>query len=204
MMTMKILLGSTILLGVVACTYAPRIVQLEPLPLVSGLQFSGGLCVEVQGLTDARQDKEIIGTARNGLGMKTGEVRTYSDLPGWVTEQLRRELGQAGADHCAEGTSKYVLAGSVTKSYVDEHWNLDGTLTADLSLTLEGDVVFDKVFEARHSQISHAASTSEFTDTLFKTMQNLAEQVAHEIAGNIATVNLIDNTGAQKEAISSR
>ena len=63
--------------------------------------------------------------------VKTGEVRTYGEVSAWATEQLRRELRQAGGTVCEGGTATYVINGSIQNIYVDEQWNLDGTMALD-------------------------------------------------------------------------
>ena len=46
--------------------------------------------------SDERTDKKVVGTMRNGFGMRTADVIAMNSVPDWVTQAIRTELENSG------------------------------------------------------------------------------------------------------------
>jgi len=53
-----------------ACSMAPKVVHLDPLPPVADVQFSRPVCIAIGEFTDERKDPAVLGHTYN-LGVKT-------------------------------------------------------------------------------------------------------------------------------------
>ena len=81
------LLASFGLALVTGCAFAPRLVQLEPLPTRIRLKPGRG-CLEVAPFRDRREARDRVGSNHAGLA----KAVSYSDVPGWIQGQLARSL----------------------------------------------------------------------------------------------------------------
>lgn len=165
------LVGMAIFSG---CALAPKVVHLEPIAPVANAKFVKPICIVVGEFNDIRKNQEIIGHTYN-LGVKTSDVKTYGNISSWIRDSYSRELKNAGARDCGPKEQKLELTGTIAEVSQHESWNIDTSVKVDLRLT-GAKTEFSKTFEAKSSQISHAASESEFTDSLFKTLQVLMRE----------------------------
>ncbi|MFN7728112.1 MAG: hypothetical protein ACK5P7_03035 [Bdellovibrio sp.] len=76
---------------------------------------------------------------------------------------------------CTSKAQKIELTGTVAEVSQQESWNINTVMKVNLSLK-GTKTAFSKTFETKSSQISHAGSESEFTDSLFKTLQSLMKE----------------------------
>lgn len=154
-----------------SCAFAPKIVHLEPIETVSKSRFSKPTCILIGKFKDKRKDQVVIGHTYN-LGVKTSDVRTYGNVSDWIRDAYSKEMTSAGAVECSANDQKIELTGSIIEIEQNESWNIKTLMK--IELILEGTKEpFSKIFEAKSSQISHAASASEFTESLYKTLQVL-------------------------------
>ncbi len=170
-----------------SCVYAPKIVHLHPFTPNAIGQKIEGICVSVEPFSDGRERIREIGGNRNGMGMPAGEVRTFDDVASWVQVHVRDAIVQAGGNACSDASPKYTLRGKITKLYVDEYMYLDGRIEVQLELVRGDTLIFNENVVAKHRQLSHAASDGEFTDTIYNTLDVLADQVVLDVMNATAT-----------------
>ena len=156
------------------CALAPKVVHLGPLPPVSEAKFSKPVCIVVSEFKDQRKEPQILGYTYN-LGVKTSDVKTFANVPEWLRTSYVNELKKAGAVECSSKTEKIVVSAAVKEVTQDESWNINTSVKIDLTVA-SGTSVLTKSFEGTSSQISHAASEGEFTESLYKAVQYLMKK----------------------------
>ncbi len=156
------------------CALAPKVVHLDPLPTGSEARFAKPVCVKVAEFTDARENPQLLGHTFL-LGIKTSDVKTYGDVPEWIRAAYKRELLKAGAQECETSPNPLVVAGTVKEVVQAESWNVDSTIRVEVKLSGGGEESTQS-FAGNSSQTSHAASESEFTDSLYKALQDLMKR----------------------------
>ncbi len=176
----RLLSGLVALALVTGCAFAPRLVQLEPLPSRLRLLPAQG-CLEVAPLSDRREPRDRVGSNHAGLA----KAVTYSDVPGWIQGQLARSL--APLSSCAPGQPKAVLRGAVEELFVREGFTLDGVITVELELSAYGRRLLTRRFTGEHSRVSHAASSDEYTITLYESLYDLDARASPTIAHALMT-----------------
>jgi uncharacterized lipoprotein YajG len=177
-----LLLGISILSG---CALAPKVVHLESITPVSNARFTKSTCIVVGEFNDGRKDQEVIGHTYN-FGFKTSDVKAFGNVSSWIREAYSREMKNAGAKECGEKDQKLELTGTVVEVAQEESWNINTVMKVELRLK-GAQTTFSKTFEAKSSQISHAASESEFTDSLFKALQTLMKESVQALISKAET-----------------
>ena len=174
-----------------ACAFAPRLVQLEPLPPRPRLQPATG-CLQVAAFRDKRERRDRVGSNHAGLA----KAVTYGDVPAWIQGHLARSL--APLSTCTPGQTPAILHGAVETAYVDEGFTLDGEITVFVEFSVGGQQLLARRFTGEYSRVSHAASSEEYTITLYESLLDLDARLSPTIAHALMTSPL--RTGAAATA----
>lgn len=168
---MRTLFLCTVFAMASGCALAPKVVHLEPLKPVTKSKFSQPICFSVQEFKDERKEPQILGHTYN-LGLKTSDVKTFGNVPQWIRTAYIEELKNSGGKECDSAASQLIISGTVKEVKQEESWNINTSVKIDLQISVGKNVVAEP-YEGGSSQISHAASDGEFTDSLYKAIQNL-------------------------------
>lgn len=168
---MRSFLFSFLFVALSGCALAPKVVHLEPLKPVANSKFSKPVCFSVGEFKDERKEPQVLGHTYN-LGVKTSDVKTFGNAPEWIRTAYINELKNSGGKECGSTKSQFTVSGTVKEIKQEESWNINTTVKIALQLSNGKDVVTNE-FEGMSSQISHAASDGEFTDSLYKAVQDL-------------------------------
>ena len=68
----------------------------QPVSQAPALREAKATRVFVETFRDERSDKNVVGTVRNGFGMRTADVVATNSVPGWVTQAITSELKNEG------------------------------------------------------------------------------------------------------------
>ena len=167
---MRSILFSFFFVALSGCALAPKVVHLEPLKPVVNSRLSKPVCFSVGEFKDERKEPQVLGHTYN-LGVKTSDVKTFGNAPEWIRTAYITELKNSGGKECPTN-SQFVVSGTVKEIKQEESWNINTTVKIALQLS-DGKTVVTNEFEGKSSQISHAASDGEFTDSLYKAVQDL-------------------------------
>jgi len=89
--------------------------------------------IVLRKFTDQRSDRRVVGTVRNGFGMKTADVVPTNDVADWVTEAIRSELQSSGytvLDAAAETDPvSAVVSGEILNVYCDMYLSYTGQVS---------------------------------------------------------------------------
>lgn len=165
------------------CALAPKVVHLEPLKPVANSKLSTETCFSVGEFKDERKDPQILGHTYN-LGIKTSDVKTFGNVSQWIRTAYIDELKNSGGKECPSGTSLFVISGTVKEVAQEESWNINTSIKVDLQIAA-GQSQVTNAYEGTSSQISHAASDGEFTDSLYKAVQDLMSKSIPAIVAKV-------------------
>jgi len=101
-------------------------------------------------------------------------VKTYGDISKWIQNSYQAELKKAGAQSC-DSPDKIVISGVIKDVHQEEAWDINSKLRVIVNVKGK-QFNFAELFEGQSSQVSHAASESEFTDSLYKAVEDLMKK----------------------------
>ena len=91
--------------------------------------------VFLEPFRDERSDKTVVGTVRNGLGMRTADVVPTNSVPVWVTEAIRTELINSGytvtngAPPSTSSPGNILISGDVLDVFCDMYMSYSGRVS---------------------------------------------------------------------------
>ena len=91
--------------------------------------------IVLKPFADQRSDKKVVGTVRNGLGMRTADVIPTNNVADWVTQAVRTELQDNGYSVTSEAlddnseSPSAVLSGEVLNVFCDMYFNYTGQVS---------------------------------------------------------------------------
>lgn len=168
------LIVSAFTLATAGCALAPKVIHLEPLRATADSKFEKPTCIQVGEFKDERVKPEILGHTYN-LGVKTSDIKTFGDVSQWLRATYINELQMAGATECSSSKAKFVLSGTIKEIKQEESWNINSSIAVDLVLN-DGRKISTESLTGQSTQLSHAASEGEFTDSLNKAVQDLMKK----------------------------
>lgn len=145
----------------------------------------GGFPIILLRFNDLRSDKSVVGTVRNGFGMRTAKVVADNDVAGWVTDAVGQELEQAGyrvtVVHVAENDSgPPVLSGDVLKVFGDAYLVYTGEVTFRAKVTRDGHEIHAAEYTSKKSGgLNATASADSYANALAAA---LADDIAQLLA----------------------
>ena len=116
---------------------------------------------------DERSDKSVVGTVRNGFGMRTADVVSTNDISDWVTKSLRSELQARGLSVVSEAPPASADARSVTVSgeilnvFCDMYMSYTGQVSLVVRVSGKDGEIFNKHYAGEGSAGLAVAATGE-------------------------------------------
>src|SRR5512139_2238412 len=120
--------------------------------------------IHLTAFNDQRQDKTLVGTVRNGFGMRTADVIATNSVPEWVSEALTSELHNTGytVTTRSEGSrSLAVLSGDIVNVFCDAYFTYEGKITLYVKLNKNGKDVLSRTYVGNGSAGMNWAATSD-------------------------------------------
>lgn len=118
--------------------------------------------------TDQRTDKKVVGTVRNGFGMRTADVIPTNSVDGWVTEAVRQELVKDGYEVRTEppasdnrAARQIVVSGEILNVFCDMYFSYTGQVSLLVQVTRDGKDILHKHYSGEGSAGLAVAMTSE-------------------------------------------
>ncbi len=167
-----------------SCAFGTRRPLLEYNPVTANSQPKN-ITVYVETFKDERTEKNVIGHVRNGIGIKTADVVTDTDIAQWITSALKAELGNGGYI-VAKDRTELVAGGEVLTVYCDSFLQYEGTVTVGVVLKKNDTVLIDKKYTGKANNLNWAATAKSYGKTLEQSLQNAMKQIVGDINEKLA------------------
>ena len=161
------------------CAFGTRRPTLEYTSVIPA-RSSNNITLKVGQFEDNRPDKNIVGNVRNGWGIKTADVITDTNISEWITNALKSELKNAGYT-IVDANVGNELRGEVLKIYCDAFLNYEGEAMIKVVLKKDNNVLLDKVFSGKATDLNWAATAKSYGTILQRSLQQAMIQVVAEV-----------------------
>lgn len=136
--------------------------------------------------SDERTDKKVIGTMRNGFGMRTADVVAMNSVPEWVTQAIKTELENSGysvATGAASGNGAgAVVSGEVLNVFCDMYMNYTGQVSLLAKASKDGKEVLNKHYSGEGSAgVAFAGTAESFGRSLSLALAVAVKQFVSEL-----------------------
>ena len=138
--------------------------------------------------SDQRTDKKVVGTMRNGFGMRTADVVAMNSVPDWMAQAMKVELENsdysvvtAGGDDSAAGASA-VVSGEILNVFCDMYLSYTGQVSLVAKASKGGKEVLNKHYSGEGSAGLAVAGTAEsFAQSLSLALAVAVKQFVSEL-----------------------
>jgi hypothetical protein len=137
--------------------------------------------------SDQRADKKVVGTMRNGFGMRTADVIPTNSVPDWVTLALKTELQDRGytvaigtpADSASTGA---IVSGEIVNVFCDMYMSYAGQVSLRVRASKTGKEVLNKHYSGTGSAgIAWGGTAESFAQSLALALESTVKQFAVEL-----------------------
>ncbi len=129
--------------------------------------------VLLQAFSDQRSDKNVVGTVRNGYGMRTADVIAKNSVTAWVTDAVAQELKKRGftviqSDPKAQPEAGSILVGGeILNVFCDMYFSYTGQVSLLVKVTdSKGEVVSRHYAGEGSAGLAFAATAESFAASL--------------------------------------
>ena len=117
--------------------------------------------------SDERTDKSVVGTVRNGFGMRTADVVATTEVSDWVTKAVGTEL-RANGYRVVSGSTENLndpkvvaVSGSVLNAFCDMYMSYTGQVSLQAKVNKGNNEVITKHYNGEGSAGLAVAATGE-------------------------------------------
>lgn len=122
---------------------------------------------------DQRSDKSVVGTMRNGFGMRTADVLANNSVTEWVTQAVKLELEKSGyaVTLGAAPAAGTVVSGEVLKVFCDMYMSYTGQVSLRVQLSRDGKDLLTRNYDGEGSAgIAFAGTAESFAESLSRAL----------------------------------
>ena len=143
---------------------------------------------------DQRADKKVVGTTRNGFGMKMADVTPVNSVPDWVQMALRNELQDAGYDVVTDAKAddaapnRAVVTGEILNVYCDMYFNYTGQVSMVARVNKAGKEVLNRHYSGEGSAgVAWAATEESYAQSLALALAAAIKPFIAELDKNLSS-----------------
>lgn len=144
--------------------------------------------INLGSFTDQRTDKKVVGTMRNGFGMRTADVVAMNSVPDWVAQAIKMELENSGysvvtvtAGDSAAGASPLV-SGEILNVFCDMYMSYTGQVSLLAKVSKGGKDVLNKHYSGEGSAgLAFAGTAESFAQSLSLALAVAVKQFVAEL-----------------------
>ena len=138
--------------------------------------------------SDQRTDKKVVGTMRNGFGMRTADVVAMNSVPDWVAQAIKMELEDsgysvatvAGGDSAAGASA--VVSGEILNVFCDMYMSYTGQVSLLARVSKGGKEVLNKHYSGEGSAgLAFAGTAESFAQSLSLALAVAVKQFVAEL-----------------------
>jgi uncharacterized lipoprotein YajG len=163
-----------------------------PVAQAAARQDSKNISVALAAFNDQRSDKKVVGTVRNGFGMRTADVVPGNSVPAWVAQALKTELQNNGYTviSAAPGDSSAmagaVISGEILNVFCDMYFTYTGQVSLVVKVTKGGKEVYNKHYAGEGSAgVAWAGTADSFAQSLALALSAAARQLIADLDQNL-------------------
>lgn len=182
------------------CAFGTRQASLSYPPVASGAavqpaaaSVSKNTTIVLSRFADERTDKSVVGTVRNGFGMRTADVVATKDVSEWVTSAVGSELRAngykvvSGAGQDLKDPKLVVLSGSVQNAFCDMYMSYSGQVSLLAKVTSGNSEVINRQYTGEGSAgVVMAATGESFAESLSLALRDALKQFMADLEGKLA------------------
>lgn len=160
--------------------------QTVPVAQAAATPAAKKIALVLAPFSDQRTDKKVIGTMRNGFGMRTADVVAMNSVPEWVTQAIKTELENSGYS-VATGTDRdsgasAVVSGEVLNVFCDMYFNYTGQVSLLAKASKDGKEVLNKHYSGEGSAgVAFAGTAESFGQSLSLALAVAVKQFVSEL-----------------------
>lgn len=146
--------------------------------------------IVLKKFADERSDKSVVGTVRNGFGMRTADVVATTDVSEWVTKAVGTELRANGykvvgsAPESANDPRVVVVSGSVLNAFCDMYMSYTGQVSLLTKVAKGNNEVVAKHYSGEGSAGLAVAATGEsFAESLSLALRDALKKFMADLEG---------------------
>jgi hypothetical protein len=143
--------------------------------------------------TDQRTDKKVVGTVRNGFGMRTADVIPTNSVPDWVAQAMKKELENsgysvatgAGGDSAAGASA--VVSGEILNVFCDMYFSYTGQVSLLARVSRAGKEVLNKHYSGEGSAgVAWGGTEESYAQSLALALAAALKQFVAELDKSLA------------------
>jgi uncharacterized lipoprotein YajG len=149
--------------------------------------------IVLKKFNDERTDKSVVGTVRNGFGMRTADVVASKDVSDWVTSAVGTELRANGyrvvsaAAEDNRGGSVVEVSGSVLNAFCDMYMSYTGQVSLLAKVKgRDGELIAKHYSGEGSAGLVMAATGESFAESLSLALRDALRQFMADLDGKLA------------------
>ncbi len=141
---------------------------------------------------DERTEKAMVGTVRNGYGMRTADVISNNSVTDWVTQALKLELQNRGFT-VVTGTSKegveagtIVISGEILNVFCDMYFSYTGQVSLVVKVSNSAGEMYSRHYAGEGSAgIAFAATAESFAQSLSLALSSALNKLVSDLEAKL-------------------
>jgi hypothetical protein len=139
--------------------------------------------------SDQRSDKKVVGTMRNGFGMRTADVISTNSVPDWVMRAMKMELQNNGYAVQTESIggdrptgASAVVSGQILNVFCDMYMSYTANVSLVARVSRDGKEVLKKQYQGEGSAgIAWAGTAESYAQSLALALASVVKQFVAEL-----------------------
>jgi hypothetical protein len=144
---------------------------------------------------DQRADKKVVGTVRNGFGMRTAEVIPTNNVADWVMQAMKMELQNSGYVVTTGTTSgdtlpgaSAVVSGEILNVFCDMYFSYTGQISLLAKVSKAGKDVLNRNYSGEGSAgIAWGGTAESYAQSLALALASAVKQFVSELDKTFTT-----------------
>jgi hypothetical protein len=150
--------------------------------------------IVLKPFTDQRSDKKVVGTVRNGFGMRTADVIPTNSVPDWVTQAIATELRNDGYTVVSETSTdspqgpSAVVYGEVLNVFCDMYFSYTGQVSLVARVSKDGKELLNKHYAGEGSAgLAVAATADAYSQSLALALSSAVKKLVADLDTSLSS-----------------
>lgn len=147
------------------------------------------ITILLNDFSDERSDKSVVGTVRNGFGMRTADVVPTNSVPEWVTQAIAIELKDVGypvvrGKHGVGGRAgEVVVSGEILNVFCDMYMSYTGQISLVAKVSNSNGELFSRHYAGEGSAgLAWAATGESYAQSLALALRSAVRKFVADLA----------------------
>jgi len=142
---------------------------------------------------DQRPDKKLVGTVRNGFGMRTADVVAVNSVPEWVSQALKLDFQKNGYTVISgnPGDSKLspsvIVSGDIDNVFCDAYLTYEGQMSLMVKVSKDGNELLSRQYMGTGTAgMSWGATADSYAQSLALALASAIKQLVSDLDKTLA------------------